>query len=80
MSSSQIVELYGWNEGFQTIDMMKLLRARADMQLVDALALVNRILDGAVERLSFSTPGDAEAFVRDAVLIGARARLEGRGD
>ena len=80
MSNRQVVELYGWNEGFQTIDMMKLLRDRAAMQLGDALALVNRILDGAVEKLSFSSPGDAEAFVRDAVLIGARARLEGRDE
>ena len=80
MSNRQVVELYGWNEGFQTIDMMKLLRGRAAMQLGDASALVNRILDGAVEKLSLSSPGDAEAFVRDAVLIGARARLEGRDE
>lgn len=80
MSSKHIVALYGWNEGFQTIDMMKVLRARAGMQLGDALALVNRVLDGAVEELSFSSARDADVFFREAVRTGAKARLECAND
>jgi len=77
MSSKHTVEIFGWNKGFQTIDMMRLVRARAGIQLGDALALVNRVLEGSVEKLSFSSAQDAETFLREAIKTGAKARLEG---
>lgn len=75
MSSKHSVELGGWNVGFQTIDMMKLIRERTGMQLGDAMALVNRVVEGGVETVTFSSQEDAHAFVRDATRIGAIARL-----
>ncbi len=81
MSNKHTVELYGWNKGIQTIDMMRLVRERAGIQLGDALALVNRVLDGSLEKLSFTTSQDAESFLREAIKTGAKARLaEGSDD
>jgi hypothetical protein len=80
MLSRCTVELYGWNEGFQTIDMMKLIRAKTGMQLGDALKLVNRVLDGATESLDFPDMDEAKAFLRDALKTGVKARLEGGND
>jgi hypothetical protein len=74
MSTEYTVELCGWNEGFQTIDMMKILREKTGMQLGDALALVNRVLDGSVERVSFSSAASAEEFEREALGTGMKAR------
>ncbi|HEY0465846.1 MAG TPA: hypothetical protein VGC79_16650 [Polyangiaceae bacterium] len=80
MSGNHTVKIFGWNQGIQTIDLMKLVRARAGIQLGDALALVNRVLDGSVEKLSFSSAQDAESFLREAIKTGAKVRLEGRDD
>jgi hypothetical protein len=74
MSTEYAVELYGWNEGFQTIDMMKILREKTGMQLGDALALVNRVLEGSVERVSFNSADSAEEFMREASRTGVKAR------
>ena len=76
MSNEHVVAIHGWNEGFQTIDLMKLLRSKAGMQLGDALALVNRLLDGTVERVSFSNADDADMFVREAIRTGVKASFE----
>lgn len=80
MSTKCTVELYGWNEGFQTIDMMKLIRAKTGMQLGDALKLVNRVLDGATEQVNFLTVDEAKAFLRAALKTGVKARIEGEND
>jgi ribosomal protein L7/L12 len=75
MSTKHTVAIVGWNEGFQTIDMMKLVRSATGMHLGDAMAVVNRVVEGGTEELHFSTPEAAEAFCREARKIGAKVEM-----
>jgi len=54
------IEIKGWNEGANVIDAIKGIRDIGGIGLKDAKAIVDRCLDGSVERIQLSTDDQAE--------------------
>lgn len=75
MSTRFNVLLDGWMTGLQTIDLMKVIRTHADLQLGDAMRLVNGLLDGEAISLDFASADEAQAFLAAARSAGAEGTL-----
>jgi len=77
MSASErcIVVLAGWNVGLRTIDLMKLVRERTSLNLAEAKAAVERVVDGEQVPLTFATAAEAQRFLEDAAELGAIVHL-----
>jgi len=73
MSTSErhVVVLAGWNVGLRTIDLMKLVRERTSLNLAEAKAAVERVVDGARVALAFATAEEAQRFLENAAELGA---------
>jgi uroporphyrinogen-III synthase len=68
--------LSGWDAGFQTIDLMRLITEATDLGLIAAKALVERVVAGEVESLSFSSREGARKFCELARKTGVHCRID----
>lgn len=69
------VELRGWEYGFKTIDLTKMIVARTSCGLSEAFRIVNSVLNDGTETLSFPSEAEAVSFARDASALGVKASL-----
>ena len=69
------LELAGWRPGLETVELIKAVKAHASRSLSEAKSDVERLLDGEVVVLEFSTNESREAFRKIAEGLGARVRL-----
>lgn len=70
-----VVEITGWQVGFNKIACTQLVRAAAGYGLSDAKRITDGILDGDVQRIWISSEETAANLVRDLNAIGAVAKL-----
>jgi hypothetical protein len=77
MSTSErhVVVLAGWNFGLRTIDLTMLVRERTALDLAEAKAAVERVVDGEQVPLTFATAAEAQRFLEDAAETGAIVHL-----
>jgi hypothetical protein len=70
------ITLKGWKPGLRKISLTRLLQEYAELSLIDARGIVDRLLEGEHVTIIISSRIAAEAFIQRAVEIGAMAELE----
>jgi ribosomal protein L7/L12 len=73
MAIMKRVEVTGWKRGFLAISFLKLLRQSGarPIGLAEAKDFVDRVLVGETVQMDFNGSEEADAFVREAVELGA---------
>ena len=75
-TEGHVVRLTGWKVGFRTIDLMKLIREAARVDLRKAKVMVEDVLNGGEVTIPFETEEQALTFFSSAELTGVTGRVE----
>ena len=68
------LKIYGWNEGFNKVQMTKLLCEQGGLKLLDAKKATDEILEGKEVQLSFEKKL-AMDIMRQATNLGAKCDM-----